>query len=89
MSLVFYKLPANVYPAEAREQCYHVTNFDIVKFNMYGTLAGFPVKKKNKTTKDKLHYISRNSARVDVWQASLTCQTDRQSSELRSIFVNS
>ena len=27
MSLVFYKPPADVYPAEAREQCYHVTTF--------------------------------------------------------------
>ena len=40
MSLVFYELPANVYPAEAREQCYHVTNFDMVKFNMYSKLTG-------------------------------------------------
>ena len=39
MSLVFYKPPANVYSAEAREQCYHVTNFDMVKFDMYGKLT--------------------------------------------------
>ena len=38
MSLVFYRPPDNVYPAEAREQCYHVTNFDMVKFNIYGKL---------------------------------------------------
>ena len=38
-SLVFYKRPANVYPADARKQCYHVTNFDMVEFNMYGKLA--------------------------------------------------
>ena len=39
MSLVFSKPPANVYPAEAIKQCCHVTNFDAVKFNMYGKLT--------------------------------------------------
>ena len=39
MPLVFYRPLANVYPAEAREQGYHVTNFDMVKFNMYGKLT--------------------------------------------------
>ena len=39
MSLVFYKPSANVYPAETREQCYHVINFDIVEFDMYGRLS--------------------------------------------------
>ena len=39
MLLVFYKPPANVYPAETREQCYHVINFDIVESSMYGRLS--------------------------------------------------
>ena len=40
MSLVFfYEPPANVYPSEAKEQCYHVTNFDMVEFNIYGKLT--------------------------------------------------
>ena len=39
MSLVFYKPPANIYHAESRKQCYHVTNFDMVKLNMYGKLT--------------------------------------------------
>ena len=39
MSFVFYKPSANVYFAEAREQCYYVPNFDMVKFNMYGKLT--------------------------------------------------
>ena len=39
MSLVFYKPPANVYLADAREQCYQVTDFDMVKFNLYGKLT--------------------------------------------------
>ena len=30
MSFVFYQPPANVCPAEPREQCYHVINFDVV-----------------------------------------------------------
>ena len=39
MSLVFYEPPVNVYPGQAREQCYHVTNFDMIKFNTYGKLT--------------------------------------------------
>ena len=33
------KPPANVYPAEPKEQCYHVTKFDMEKFSMYGKLT--------------------------------------------------
>ena len=39
MPFVFYQPPANVCPAETREQCYHVHNFGMVGFSMYGRLA--------------------------------------------------
>ena len=40
MLLIFYKPPAKItFPEEAREQCYHVTKFDMVKFNIYGKLT--------------------------------------------------